>query len=430
MRAPTLNIERVELGNGLVLLLSENRNVPAVSLSAVIKTGERYVADEQAGLASLAGALLDAGTESRTATEIAELIESVGGALEAGASSATTGVNLRVLSGDLDLAINLAADLLRHSIFPEDRVRMEVDKRVAELRARQDEPRLVASDEFNEIVFAGTPLRRPTLGYEATVARVTPAELREYHRRFFRPDQTIVSVAGDFDVSATAEKLRAAFEDWGDGLSNNGQAPLPNVSAPQLQPSAVTRFINQDKEQLNIFLGHLGIARTHADYHALRVLDVILGDSPGFTSRIPRVLRDEQGLAYATYCHVARAAALDPGRFVAYIGTAPENLRRAVDGLREQINLIVAEPPTDEEVESAKAYLTGSYVFEFETNTQLTSFMAAAELYGLGFNYPQRYLDEVSRVTPGEVFRVAQAHLHPDKLTLVVVGPTEEPVSL
>jgi zinc protease len=426
VKAPTLDIERVELGNGLVLLLSENRNVPAVSLSAVIKTGERYVSDEQAGLASLAGTLLDAGTENRTAAEIAELIESVGGALETGASGATTGVSLRVLSDDINLAIDLAADLLRRSNFPDDRVRMEVAKRVAELRARQDEPRLVASDEFNEIVFAGTPLRRPTPGYEATVARVTPTELREYHRRFFTPDQTIISVAGDFDASETAEKLRAAFGDWNGG----GQAPLPHVPAPQLQPSAVTRFVNQDKEQLNIFLGHLGIARTHPDYHALRVLDVILGDSPGFTSRIPRILRDEQGLTYTTYCHVARAAALDPGRFVAYIGTAPENLRRAVEGLREQINLIVAEPPAAEEVESAKAYLTGSYVFEFETNTQLTSFMAAAEIYGLGFDYPRRYLDEVSRVTPDEVFRVARAHLHPDKLTLVVVGPTEETVSL
>jgi zinc protease len=422
VKAPALNIERLELSNGVVLLLSENRSVPAVSINALVKTGERYVSDEQAGLGSLAGTLLDAGTETRTATEIAELIESVGGALETGASSATTGVSLKVLSSDLDLAIDLTADLLRHPAFPADRVRMEVGRRVAELQARQDEPRLVASDEFNEIVYAGTPLRRPTLGYEATVARLTPDALRAYHRDFFRPDQTIVAVAGDFDASATGEKLRAAFGDWERG----GQIFLPDVPAPRLQTQAITRFIEQDKEQLNIFLGHLGIARTHPDYHALRVLDVILGDSPGFTSRIPRILRDEQGLAYTTYCHIARAASLDPGRFVAYIGTAPDNLRRAVEGLREQIELIAHEPPTAEEVAGARSYLTGSYVFEFETNTQLTSFMAAAELYGLGFDYPGRYLDEISRVTPEEVFRVARAHLHPNKLTLVVVGPTDE----
>jgi zinc protease len=422
VRAPTLNIERVELGNGLVLLLSESRSVPAVSINCIVKAGERYVSDEQAGLGSLAGTLLDAGTETRTATEIAELIESVGGALETGASSATTGVSLKVLSGDLDLAIGLTADLLRHSAFPEDRVRMEVGRRVAELQARQDEPRVVASDEFNEIVYAGTPLRRPTLGYEATVARLTPDDLRAYHRNFFGPERTIVAVAGDFDASTTAERLRAAFGDW----KNDGQVPPPDVPAPRLQAQPITRLVNQDKEQLNIFLGHLGIARTHPDYHALRVLDVILGDSPGFTSRIPRVLRDEQGLAYTTYCHIARAASLDPGRFVAYIGTAPDNLRRAVDGLREQIALITREPPTADEVAGAKSYLTGSYVFEFETNTQLTSFLAAAELYGLGFDYPARYLDEVNRVTPDEVFRVAREHLHPDKLTLVVVGPVEE----
>lgn len=421
MNAPILNVERIVLDNGLVLLLSENRSVPAIAINALIKTGERYVADEFAGLASLAGTLLDAGTESRTATQIAELIESVGGELETGGSSATTGISLRVLSSDVDLAVELTADSLRRSVFPDDRVRMEVDRRVAELRARQDEPRAVASDAFNEIIFAGTPLRRPVLGYEASVARVTPEALRAYHRRFFAPNQTIISIAGDFDAAATAKKLRAAFEDW----SNDGQSAPPQLPAPRLQSQPITHFVHQDKEQLNIFLGHLGITRTHPDYHALRVLDVILGDSPGFTSRIPRILRDEQGLAYTTYCHLAHGASLDPGRLVAYIGTAPDNLQPAVNGLRAQVELVTKAPPSEAEVESAKAYLSGSYVFEFETNTQLTTFMTAAELYGLGFDYPQRYLDAIGRVTVDEVFRVAREHIHPDRLTLVVVGPVE-----
>lgn len=422
MKAPELNIERVELSNGLVLLLCENKSVPAISINALVKVGERNVPDELAGLGSLTGTLLDAGTENRTAAQIAELIESVGGELETGASSATTGISLRALSSDLDLAIDLTADLLRNSNFPEDRVQMEVDRRIAELQARQDEPRIVAADEFNEIIYAGTPLHRPVLGYETTVADVTPDRLRSYHQNFFTPNQAIVSLAGNFNASATALKLRAAFEDW----NNNEQVLLAKIPKPQLQPAPINRFIKQDKEQLNIFLGHLGITRRDEDYHALRVLDVILGDSPGFTSRIPRILRDEQGLAYTTYCHIARTASIDPGRFVAYIGTAPHNLQKAVDGMREQINLITNTAPTNDEVESAKSYLTGSYVFEFETNAQLTSFMTAAELYGLGFDYPQRYLDEISRVTADDVLRVARQHLYPEKLTLVVVGPVEE----
>ncbi|HYE73920.1 MAG TPA: pitrilysin family protein, partial [Blastocatellia bacterium] len=262
MKAPKLNIERTELSNGLVLLLCENRSVPAISINALVRVGERNVPDELAGLGSLTGTLLDAGTENRTATQIAELIESVGGELETGASSATTSINLRVLSSDLDLAIDLAADLLRHSNFPEDRVQMEVDRRIAELQARQDEPRLVAADEFNEIIYAGTPLHRPILGYETTVSHLTPDRIREHHRRFFKPNQAIVSLAGNFDASKTAEKLRAAFGDW----SNDGQAPLSKIQTPQLQPAPINRFIKQDKEQLNIFLGHLGITRRHEDY--------------------------------------------------------------------------------------------------------------------------------------------------------------------
>lgn len=155
-------------------------------------------------------------------------------------------------------------------------------------------------------------------------------------------------------------------------------------------------------------------------------MDTVLGDSPGFTSRIPRILRDEQGLAYTTYCHTTRSAGLDPGRFLAYIGTSPDNLAQAVKGLRQQIELITTAPPTAEEVTTAKDYLTGSFVFEFETNEQVTAFLVQAEIYGLGFDYLARFPEEIGRVSAEEVLRVARAHINPHRLTLVVVGPVDE----
>ena len=139
-----------------------------------------------------------------------------------------------------------------------------------------------------------------------------------------------------------------------------------------------------------------------------------------------RVLRDEQGLAYTTYCHTARSAGLDPGRFVAYIGTSPENQTQAITGMREQIELITAAPPSDDEVATAKAYLTGSFVFEFETNAQIAAFLVNAEIYGLGFDYPQRFVDEINRITAEDVLRVAREYIAPRDLTLVVVGPVDD----
>ena len=417
-----LNIERIELPNGLIVLLSENHALPAISINAVVKTGERFISDHKAGLASLAGELLDEGTATRTAQQIAIAIESVGGVLQTGGGYATTSVSVTALSSDLDLSLELTADLLRHSQFPEDRIALEISRRIAEIQARRDEPRIVAAEAFNEIIFAGTPQHRPLIGDEQTAAKITRAELLDYHRRFFVPNNTILALAGDFKAAEVTEKVQRLFGDW----ERDAQLRLPIVPRPQLQHQAITRFINKDKEQVNIYLGHVGIERANPDYYTIRVLDVILGDSPGFTSRIPRILRDEQGLAYTTYCHLARSAGFDPGRFVAFIGTAPENLEQAVSGLREQIELMITAPPTDHEIVTAKAYLTGSFVFEFETNAQLAAFMTSAELHQLGADYPQQFLSEINHVTAADVLRVARKYISPDKLTLVVVGPVND----
>jgi len=420
--APTLNIERIELPNGLVVLLSENHAIPAVSINAVVKTGERFVTDEMAGLGSLAGELLDDGTASLTAQQIASAIESTGGALVTAGGYATTGVSVTLLSSDLELGLQLTADLLRHPTFPEDRVALAISKRLAEIQAKQDEPRIVAAEAFNETVFAGTPQHRPLIGYEERLAKITRADLLAYHQRFFAPNNTILAIAGDISAAEVANKVRELFGDWERDPGLN----IPAVPHPRRQREPITRFITKDKEQVNIFLGHLGIARSNPDYYVVRVLDTILGDSPGFTSRIPRILRDEQGLAYTTYCHTARSAGLDPGRFVAYIGTSPENLTKAVAGLREQIELITATAPSNDEVATAKAYLTGSFVFEFETNAQIAAFLVSAEIYQLGFDYPQRFPEEINRVTAEDVLRVAREHIAPGNLTLAVVGPVDD----
>jgi len=417
--APKLDVERIELANGLVVLLSENHTIPAVSINALVKTGERFVPDELAGLGSIAGELLDEGTASLTAQQIASAIESVGGMLATAGAYATTAVSATVLGGDLDLGLNLTADLLRHPSFPEERIALEVSKRRAEIRAKQDDPRYVASEAFNEIVFAGTPQHRPVIGYEETVAKATRADLLAYHRRFFAPNNTILAIVGDLSAAEVESKVRRLFDDW----ERDASLSLPSITRAERQPRPITRFLQKDKEQVNIFLGHLGIERADPDYYVVRVLDTILGDSPGFTSRIPRLLRDEQGLAYTTYCHLARSAGLDAGRFVAYIGTAPENQTQAIEGLRQQIELITTEPPAAEEVAWAQAYLTGSFVFEFETNAQIAAFLVGAEIYGLGFDYPQRYLERIQGVMAEDVLRAARQHIDPHRLTLVVVGP-------
>ncbi|MEP7272416.1 MAG: pitrilysin family protein [Acidobacteriota bacterium] len=418
-RVPRLSVERINLPNGVIGLLVENHTVPTVTIQAVVKTGERYVADEFAGLATVTGTLLKHGTTRRTANTIAEMVESVGGRLVARGGYAASLVELTLLSEDLPLGLELASELLRDSIFPEDRLQQVIDRRRGELQSHEDDPRWVASSSFNEIVFEGSPQHRPLEGYSATISRLRRDDVVAFHRQYFLPQNALVVVAGDFRASEVAQRMAAVFGDW----DASAEVMFPDVTAPIMRSEPVRRVVTKNKEQVSILLGHLGISRADKDFFKIRVLDTILGDSPGFTSRIPRVLRDEQGLAYSVYCHMARSAGLDAGRFIAYIGTAPENLGSALDGLHEQIELITREPPTAAEVEAAKAYLTGSFVFEFETNSQLAEYLVNAEMFGLGFDYPSRFVSEIESVSVDDVFCAARSHIRPEALTEVIVGP-------
>ena len=416
---PTLDVERIELPNGLIVLLSANHSIPSVSINAIVRTGSRFEPDGKAGLASLVGAVLDAGTVSRTSQEIAETIEAVGGQLGTFGDYQSSGAVVRVMSKDIELGLDVASDLLINATFPEEKVQQDVDRRIAQIKARLDVPRTQASDVFNEIIFENSPQHRPPIGYEETVKNLTRADVQEFYRAYYVPQNTILAVAGDIDKNRVQSYVDSTFGRW----PRSAEFRQPLAPRPRRQTSPIEKYVNAAKEQVNIIIGHLGIERNNPDYYCLLVMDTILGSSPGFTSRIPRVLRDEQGLAYSTFSNITSSAGLDPGRFIAYIGTAPDNLERAVAGLRGEIAKIVEEGVTAEELEIAQLYLTGSFVFHFQRNSQIAEFLLEAEIYGLGFDYLEKYPDLIRAVTVDDVARVTRDHIDPENLTTVVVGP-------
>lgn len=418
---PKLDVERHEFPNGLVLLLSANHAHPSVSINAMVSAGSRFESDDKAGLASLVGDLIDEGTKSRTSEQIAEAVESVGGRLATFGDYQASGLHASFLANDVTLGLDVAFDLMSNAVFPEDRVTQHVERRTAQIKSRLDVPRVLASDVFNEMVFSGHPQHRPPIGYQDTVVRITRKDVVSFYERYYCPNNMILTVTGDVNKGAVKARVEETFG----LLSRPSGFALPEIAPPEVR-MPIERRVFADKQQVNVFMGHLGIDRRNPDYYALLVLDTILGYSPGFTSRIPRILRDEQGLAYATFSNITASAGLDPGRLVAYIGTSPQNLERALSGLRRQIARIVEEPVSDEELNAAKSYLTGSLVFDFQTNAQVGQFLIDAEIYGLGFDYFERYPGLIRQVTVADISRVARDHIHPDRLITAVVGPVSE----
>ena len=409
------------LSNGLKVILVENPANPTVSMTVSVFTGSRYESEEKAGLAIMVSRLLDEGTTNRTSLEIAEAIESVGGALDTDGSFERMVVSASVLKQDLDLGLELAADILINPAFPQEYVEKEIARTLSEIASAKDRPQVVAGWAFNELVYGNHPLSRPSHGYPATVEKITREDLKEFHKTYFVPNNALLSIVGDFKIADVMPRIERFFSGW-----EAKPIKFPAYPDPVRQTERRTKYITMPAQQLNIYLGHLGIARTNPDYYVLQVLDTILGGGAGFTARIPQRLRDELGLAYTTFASITMTAGLDPGRFIAFIGTSPENMALATEELLNEIRRIVDEPVTEQELQDAKAYLTGSFVFAFESSAQIARFLVHAEVYALGFDYVERYPEYIDAVTREDIVRVAKRYLSADNYTLVVVGPVDE----
>jgi zinc protease len=420
LRRP-LTVHSHTLANGLKVLLVENPSLPTVSMTGSVLAGARYDPESKAGLAIMVSRLLDEGTENRTSLEIADAIESVGGAIETDGSFERIIATASILNRDVDLGLELLSDMLIRPAFPQEYVDKEKERTLAEIVSARDRPQVVAGWAFNELVYQGHPLHRPSHGYPQTVEQLTREDLLDFHRQYFVPNNVILSIVGDFRVPELLPKIEKTFGGW-----SARTLAFPTYPEPVRQVGKRVKFITMPAQQLNIYLGHLGVSRTNPDYYALQVLDTILGGGAGFAARIPQRLRDELGLAYTTFASITMTAGLDPGRFIAFIGTSPANMRLAIDGLLQEIRRIIEEPVTADELQDAKDYLTGSFVFAFESSPQIARFLVHAEVYSLGFDYIEKYPHYVRAVTVDDISRVARMYLDSENYTLVVVGPVAE----
>lgn len=418
-------VHRTQLANGLILLVQANPASPTVAIKAHLGVGSRFEAAAQAGLASLVANALVKGAGERDAEAMAETVESVGGYLDATAGLTGTSIGARFLSRHTHLGLSLVADLLRRPQFAEAEVLKERDLQLDDLLADQDEPKTIARRAFHRLVYGQHPAHRSPDGHIDTVPNLTRADVQAFYERWYRPERTILVVVGDVDPAAVAAQVADAFGAWSAGTDT-----LPGIALPPEPTEPRQQIIVQDRAQANVYLGHLGIRRDHPDFVALEVLETILGGGSGLSSRIPASVRDEKGLAYTTYCDLTGSAGLEPGTFHAYLATDPQHVAAGVQAVIEHFELIRAESVTAEELDDAKAYLTGSCAFQLETNMQKADYLLRTEVFGLGFDYLQTYTDQVLALTREDILQAARDHLRPEALSLVAVGALDPALTL
>lgn len=412
---------RHRLENGLVLLHHQTRTVPLVSLNVFLLAGKDQNPLHRPGLATFVARMLDEGTLRRDHAALSAELESIGAEMHTFSEREVSGICMTLLSNYLERGMSVIAELLREPAFPPERVEKQRLLILEHLRATAEDPELRGSQALNRAIYAGTPLAEPTLGTPEAIRTVTAGELAEFHRLRYGPRGTFVVVVGDVDFAEACELTEKYFGDW-KNPDQVRQALGPFWSSGR----GAWLWDPLEREQVHVFVGCLGLDRRSPDYYTSRVLDVILGGGNGFLSRIPRLLRDELGLAYVAYTDLATSAGLFPGRFVAYVATSPEHWRKAHEILIAELGRFCEEGPTAEEVELAYKFLTGSFPFELQSNLSIARLLLAMEVFHLGEDFPRRFPSLIAEVTPEKVREVAARYLNPINYTTVVVGKTAE----
>ena len=405
--------KRSVLDNGIVLLTSEQKALPMVSIELLIDAGSRYDAPNQEGLANLVAKLLTYGTKRRTALQINETLDFLGASLSTRCSDDLVSVSMTILKKDLTTGLELLGDILINSTFPQQEIERQKQSVIASIKARDESPGDIAQRRFAAALFPQSPYGRPVEGTETSVKGIQQKSLREFYERYYRPNRSILAVVGDVSEQESTQALNQAFRSWRKG-EPGGKPLVPSV----IGSSQVIR-VNKDLTQANIMMGHEGVPRNHPDYYAIQVMNYILGGG-GFSSRAMDSIRNERGLAYSVYSHFG--AEKSHGTFVFVMQTKNDTAEEAIRIAREEIRRMREQPVTDQELDDAKNYLTGSFPLRLDTNHKVASFLAQVEFFRLGLDYPDRYADLIRKVTREDVQRVAKAYLHPEKLITVVVG--------
>ena len=401
------------LANGLQVVAVSHHEQPAVSLRLLIRAGGSQDPANKPGVAYVAATLLDQGTTTRNAEQIASTIDSIGGAIGAGAGSDITFINAAVMKDSFGLALDLVSDLARHPAFAREEIERQRQQILSGLKVSYDDPDYLAGVVFDRLVFGFHPYGKPDSGTPESITAVTRDDLLAFHKRWFGANNAILAIVGDVTSEEAFSGAERAFGSW-------ERVDLPAVKA-EAPPPPTRRVVVVDRPaaaQTEIRVGNVALPRRHPDYLALDIAMKILGGEGG--NRLHRVLRSERGLTYGASADLN--ALKEAGNIVAETDTRSEKTAEALRLIVEEIVRLQQRRVQQRELSDAQEYLTGSFPLTVETPSAIALQVLNAVFYGLDLNELQTYRERVNAITVDDIQRVAQLYLHPNKLSIVLVG--------
>jgi zinc protease len=401
------------LPNGLRVVAVLHHEQPAVMMRVLVGAGAAADPAGKGGTAGLVASLLDQGTATRSAQQIADQIDTIGGALGTGSGADLSFVNTVVMKDSFGVAMDLLGDVLRNPAFSPDEIDRQKQQAVSSLQVSANDPDYVASAVYGRLVYGVHPYGLPGSGTEVSLDGITRDDLQAFHRRYFVPNNMILGIVGD----VTSEEAFAAAERVFGGWPRADVPPL-TVTAP---PPSTRRIVVVDKPdavQTEIRVGQLAIPRRHADYMAFDVAVKILGGEGA--NRLHRVLRSERGLTYGAEADTN--AMKEAGDYMAETDTRTETTGEALRLAIDEFGKLPRQRVFERELADAQAYLAGSFPLTIETPNEIATQVLNAVFYDLPMSDIPTYRERVQAVTPDDILRVSQKYIRPDRLSIVLVG--------
>jgi zinc protease len=405
------------LPNGLKVIVIENHEQPIVYVSFVVKSGSTYDG-ELPGLASVTAELLTKGTKTRSATQIAEEIDFVGGSLNATASWDATNVSVLVLKKYLGVGVDILQDVVLNPTFPEEEIERVRTQRLASIKQSKAEAGYLAGVRFSKELFAGHPYANESGGNEESIQKMKRDDLVKFYQTHFIPNNSFIIFAGDITPSEALPLVEKYFGGWKKGKN-------PHKEFQTVKDVNQTKVVIVDKSgavQSAIRIGHLGIDRKNKDYVKVYTLNTLLGGY--FNSRINMNLRETHGYTYGASSFFD--ARIYPGPFIVSADVRNEVTDSSIAEVIKELKRIIDEPVPEDELKMAKDYIVGSFPLQIETPAQVASRVMTIEIYGLPKDFYDRFREEVKKITAKDIQETARKYLHPDKLLIVVSGNSKQ----
>jgi predicted Zn-dependent peptidase len=389
-------------------------HVRSASLGVWADVGSAAERHEQRGISHLVEHMLFKGTERRSAREIAETMDAVGGNLTAFTDKEATCYYAKVIDHHVPLAVDVLADMFLHSTFAPNELAKEQKVVLEEIRMYDDSPDEMIHDLFVRTMWSGSNLGEPTIGYAETVSSLTSEDLRHHLRARYAPNTVVFAAAGNVDHDAMVSLVETAFA----GYTGTSQAPMPE--RPVLTPALTIK--TKDTEQAYVVLGTQGLSVRDERRFTLSVLDTILGG--GMSSRLFQEVREKRGLAYSVYSF--QQGYRDAGLFGISAGTSPQSVQECVDVVVEELARMAENGPTEAEINLAREHIKGSLTLSLEASSSRMIRLGRSE-YNLA---RQMTIEEIEReidvVTAEGVHSLARELFAPERLGLCVLGPIEQ----